>query len=254
MIRFVQPEPSEKLAPHRPLTEFYRRPEERARFVGELFDHSAPDYDWISRALSFGTDRLYRRFALRRAGLQPEMKLLDVATGTGLVAQAAIDLGISPTKLTGVDPSGGMLAENRRRHGIQLVQGFGETLPFRDGSFDFVTMGYALRHVEDLSKLFGEFHRVLRPRGRVLILEITRPSSRPGRALMRLFMARLLPFFARFAARRSESARLIEYFWATIAECVPPAAILSALSSARFEQVKRKTRGNVLSEYVARAA
>jgi len=250
-MKFDPIAPSEKLAPHRPLTEFYRQPSERAQFVSDLFDHSARDYNWISSALSFGSDRFYRRHALRRAGLRPGMKVLDVATGTGLVARAALDLGVSPSDVTGLDPSPGMLAENQRRHPIQLVQSCGETLPFLDRTFDFVTMGYALRHVEDLAKLFGEFRRVLRAQGRVLVLEITRPTSRFGFALMRLFMQRLLPCCARLRAQHPDSARLIEYYWATIAACVPPPVILAALSAAGFNKTERRARGRILSEYAA---
>jgi demethylmenaquinone methyltransferase / 2-methoxy-6-polyprenyl-1,4-benzoquinol methylase len=253
-MKLEQLESPEKLAPHRPLTEFYRQPERRTQFVGELFDRSARDYNWISRVLSFGTDRLYRKHALRCAGLRPGMKLLDVATGTGLMAQAALDLGLSATDVTGVDPSRGMLAENRRRRSVGLIQGFGELLPFRPVTFDFVSMGYALRHVEDLVKLFDEFHRILRPRGRVLILEITRPGSRFGFALMRFFLKKMLPLLIRFVARHPDSARLIEYYWATIAECVPPEVIVSSLSSAGFKEVERRGRGAILSEYVAARA
>ena len=108
-----------------------------------------------------------------------------------------------------------------------------------------------MRHVEDLTKLFGEFHRVLRPQGRVLLLEITRPSSRFGFALMRLFMQKLLPFFVRLGARHPDSARLVEYYWATIVECVPPAVILSALSAVGFKKVRRRASGRILSEYAA---
>ena len=112
---------------------------------------------------SFGSCRAYRKWALRRAGLKPEMQLLDVATGTGLAAQAALDLGLSPSQIVGLDPSAGMLRENQKRRDILLVQGMGENLPFCEGAFDFICMGYALRHVEDLNVLFREFHRVLLP-------------------------------------------------------------------------------------------
>ena len=240
-----------KLVPHRTLTEFYPTPAQRAGFVGDLFDRAARDYDWISGAISFGTDRPYRRSALQRAGLTRHMRTLDVATGTGLVAQAALDLGMAPGNLIGLDPSLGMLAENRRRRSIPLVQGFGERLPFQDSAFDFVVMGYALRHVEDLGKLFSEFHRVLSQQGRVLLLEITRPSSRAGMAFMRFYLGKLLPFLTRLGTRRHDSARLLEYYWATIEECVPPAAILSSFAAAGFSVVERKTRPNILSEYIA---
>src|SRR5688500_3599378 len=81
--------------PHRPLTDFYREAQERPEYIAHLFDCSAAHYDWISAVLAFGTDRFYRRLALKNAGLAPGMRLLDVATGTGLVARAAMDLGLS---------------------------------------------------------------------------------------------------------------------------------------------------------------
>jgi demethylmenaquinone methyltransferase/2-methoxy-6-polyprenyl-1,4-benzoquinol methylase len=238
-----------RLAPHRPLTEFYPSSALRSRYVSDLFDRAARDYDWMSGLLSFGTDRQYRRHALRQAGLKPGLRVLDVATGTGLVAQAALDLGIAPGNLIGLDPSRGMLEENRKRRAFQLVQGFGEALPFKDAMFDFIAMGYALRHVEDLGRLFAEFYRVLSEHGRVLILEITRPSPAAGLGLMRFYMRRVLPFLTRLGTRHRDSARLMEYYWATIAECVPPASILSALAAAGFRNATRRIRGCILSEY-----
>ena len=112
-------------------------------------------------------------------------------------------------------------------------------------------MGYALRHVDDLGRLFCEFHRVLRRPGRMLALEITRPSSRLGFGLMRFYMQRLLPALSRFGARQDDSARLMEYYWATIAECVSPATILEALRGAEFNTVARRTSARSLSEYLA---
>lgn len=241
---------SSELAPHRPLTEFYEEPAGRVHFVADLFDRAAPDYNFLSGALSFWTDRQYRKYALRKAGLQPGMKVLDVASGTGLVAQGALDLGVPRRDLVGLDPSRGMLQENRKERSISLIQGFGERLPFCASTFDFVSMGYALRHVEDLGGLFRELYRVLRAGGRILILEITRPSSRPGFALMRFYMRKLVPFLTRLSRRHDKSARLVEYYWATIAECVLPEVILGALKEAGFTDVARKTTGNILSEYV----
>jgi demethylmenaquinone methyltransferase/2-methoxy-6-polyprenyl-1,4-benzoquinol methylase len=234
------------------LNEFYGTSAERPRFVNELFDQAAPDYDWLSGLLSFGTDRRYRRQALSRAGLKPGMKMLDVATGTGLVVKAALELGLSPADVCGVDPSQGMLEQNRARNPVTLLQGRGEKLPFPDASFDFVSMGYALRHVEDLRLLFRELRRVLRPDGRVLVLEITRPQSRLGFGLMRWFMRSLLPRLVRWRKRSACSARLLEYYWVTIAECVPPAVILDALNAGSWRDVRRVTFGPLLSEYVAR--
>ena len=122
------------LAPHRPLAEFYSAPAARQGFVNNLFDEAAPDYDWVSSMMSFGTDRYYRRDALKRAGLTNGMRLLDVASGTGLMIKAALELGGDPALVTGVDPSQGMLAENRKRNPVTLLEGTGEALPCADSA------------------------------------------------------------------------------------------------------------------------
>jgi len=246
----LEPPGGTPIPPHRPLTEFYRAPDERRQFLNELFDGAAGDYNWMSGALSFWTDRKYRVTALRNAGLRQGMKMLDVATGTGLVVQAALDIGLGVQDIVGLDPSAGMLAENRRTTGVQLIQGRGEALPFADGTFDFLSLGYALRHVEDLMELFGEFRRVLRPGGRVLILEISRPSSRPAFAAMGFYMRRVLPLLMRWRRRPAEASRLLEYYWATISECVPPGVILDALTRTGLQCDRRRFPGGVLNEYL----
>lgn len=244
-------ETTTEVRPHPPLTSFYSAPQERPEYIAHLFNASAAHYDWISAVLSFGTDKMYRREALRKAGLKPGMRLLDVATGTGLVAQAALQLGIPPGDIAGVDPSPGMLGENQRKNPIQLFRGFGEHLPFRDGSFDFISMGYALRHVESLDKLFAEFRRVLRPGGRALVLEISRPDSAAVYSALKLFMGRLLPIVGRYRAKGPELEELMKYYWATIDECVPPAQIVTALEKASFNKVERRRFGPLLNDYYA---
>jgi demethylmenaquinone methyltransferase/2-methoxy-6-polyprenyl-1,4-benzoquinol methylase len=97
MDRSKQPAPvNVGTAPHPVLPEFYSDPGVRPDFINGLFNRSAGHYDWISAVLSFGTDKSYRKNALRHAGLTPAMQLLDVATGTGLVAEAALQLGLPP--------------------------------------------------------------------------------------------------------------------------------------------------------------
>src|SRR5437867_2976853 len=135
------------LAPHPPLTSYYESESQRRRFLDQLFDDLAGHYDSLNALLSLGSGAWYRRGVLRRAGLAPSMRLLDVAVGTGAVARAASGILGAAGHVVGLDPSLGMLRQTRRTTAIRVTQGIAEALPFRDGAFDFVSMGYALRHV-----------------------------------------------------------------------------------------------------------
>jgi demethylmenaquinone methyltransferase / 2-methoxy-6-polyprenyl-1,4-benzoquinol methylase len=243
--------PDNALAPHRHLPEFYASQEQRPEFVMRLFDNTARYYDRISGVLSFGSCKAYRKMALRRAGLVPGMRLLDVATGTGLAAGAALSLGLPPSDIVGLDPSIGMLRENQKLRPVNLVQARGENLPFADNSFDFISMGYALRHVEDLGVLFREFRRVLKPGGRILIMEISRPQSRLGFALARFYIYRVLPLATNFLTGNKETGQLMKFYWTTIAECVPPDVIEGALAAVGLANVNRHRMGTLLNDYSA---
>jgi demethylmenaquinone methyltransferase/2-methoxy-6-polyprenyl-1,4-benzoquinol methylase len=144
-----------------------------------------------------------------------------------------------------------MLAQNRKHYPVTLLEGRGEALPCANEAFDFVSMGYALRHVEDLRQFFGEIKRVLRPGGRLLILEISRPPNALAFHLMRFYMQKIVPRLGWLRRRNQSTKKLMQYYWTTIEECVPPAVILSALEASGFNKVKRTTTGTVLSEYAA---
>jgi demethylmenaquinone methyltransferase/2-methoxy-6-polyprenyl-1,4-benzoquinol methylase len=236
------------LAPHPTLEGHYREPGGRQAYVDSLFDRAAPHYDWICRVMSLGSGARYRRQALERLGVRPGLAVLDVATGTGLVAREAATLA-GGSGVVGLDPSRGMLEEARRRVGVPLVQARGEALPFADARFDALCMGYALRHVPDLHATFREYHRVLRPGGRVLILEISRPASRAGFWLARLYLKRVVPLVTRLGTGSADARRLMDYYWDTIERCVAPERILEALRGAGFE-ASRRVQGGLLSEYV----
>ena len=154
--------PTPAHAPHAPLTEYYDSEAQRAPFLRQIFDSTAPDYDRIERAMAFGSGPWYRRQALLRAGLAPGMRVLDVGTGTGLVAREAVAIVGDPTLVTGVDPSPGMLGAAHLPAGVELKVGGAESIPAATASADFVSMGFALRHVPDLTPAFAEFFRVLR--------------------------------------------------------------------------------------------
>jgi demethylmenaquinone methyltransferase/2-methoxy-6-polyprenyl-1,4-benzoquinol methylase len=239
------------LAPHEPLRDYYADESERGRYLRRIFDATASDYDRIERVLALGTGPWYRRSALQRAGLSTGAQVLDVGIGTGLVAREALRLVGATGSLVGVDPSPGMMGEVRLP-GVELVQGRAEAIPRPDASCDFLSMGYALRHISDVHAAFSEFFRVLRPGGRLVVLEITRPDGRVGMALLRGYMRVFVPLVAKVVARGSDTAELWRYYWDTIEACIPPESVLQALRDAGFEQVQRYTELGVFSEYTAR--
>lgn len=248
----VEPEPEIVHAPHAPLAEYYDGEAERLKFVRRAFDETAVDYDRIERVMAWGSGRWYRRRALVRSGLARGMRVLDVATGTGLVAREAAAIAGDPHLVVGVDPSAGMLRAGSMPEGLVVVQGAGEGLPFRTSSFDFLSMGFALRHLTDLEVVFAEFFRVLKPGATVCILEITRPEGRLTRGLLKTYMHGIIPFAARVVGTRRETATIYRYYWDTIEACVPPASVLGALRHAGFADVKRFVELGIFSEYTGR--
>ena len=234
--------------PHPILRKYYDDERQRQPFVTAMFDRAARHYERVCDLGSFGSSRFYRGWILRRSGVRPGMTLLDVATGTGPVARSAVR--IAGAGVVGLDPSAGMLAEARKTVAAPLVQGQAETLPFRDARFDFVTIGYALRHVADLEVTFREFLRVLKPGGRVLVLEISRPTSPVLAWVLRVHLQTIVPALMRLFARARVKV-LTQYYWDTIAECVPPETILDVMRRTGFTGVERQLRGGLLSEYVA---
>ncbi|MBU1236560.1 MAG: class I SAM-dependent methyltransferase [Gammaproteobacteria bacterium] len=248
-------EPEVVRAPHKPLTDYYADEQERQGFVRDIFDQTAPDYDRIENLLAFGSGPWYRRQALLRAGLQPGMRVVDIGTGTGLTAREAVAIVGDGALVTGVDPSAGMLANAALPAGVSLVDGRAEAIPLPDAGFDFLSMGYALRHVGDLSTACAEFHRVLKPGGRLCLLEITRPESGTGRLLLKGYMRGVVPALATLIGKRKETAQLWRYYWDTIEHCASPASIVATLADAGFTDVRHhvETRAlSVLAEYQAR--
>lgn len=239
---------TKQVAPHPTLPHYYPDLSKREKYVRQLFDETAPWYDMAASMLSFGSGDWYRREAVKRIGLQPGMKLLDLASGTGVVARAATEVTGDPKSIVGADPSIGMLTSGKTSS--VKVQTPAESLPFASGTFDRITIGFAMRHFADLGVVFRECHRVLRPGGKLLIMEITAPEGKLARAFLGAYMGHIGPAILRLRTGNNRAADLFRYYWETTRDCVRPEVIVEALRDAGFADAKRNVEMMVFSEYV----
>lgn len=238
-------------APHAPLTEYYQSEADRRGWVGEQFDKTAADYDRVEKILGLGTGPWYRRQMLEIAGLKPGMRILDVGMGTGLVARQAIAILGDAGLVTGVDPSAGMIRNAKLPAEVKVVEGRAEQIPLPDAGYDFLSMGYALRHVSDMSVAFREFHRVLKPGGKICVMEITPPKGRLGTAILKGYCKYAVPLLARLVAKDKDTAQLWRYYWDTIEACAAPEKVEKTLESAGFVNVRRTVDMGIFSNYLA---
>jgi demethylmenaquinone methyltransferase/2-methoxy-6-polyprenyl-1,4-benzoquinol methylase len=178
----------------------------RKRHALELFAGLPRHYDRVGAALSFGQDPRWRRAMVDRVAAGPDERVLDVATGTGLVAEALVRrYGCA---VVGLDQSPQMLAAARTRLArepalqprVTLVAGEAERLPFADGEFDHLTFTYLLRYVDDPAATLRELARVVRPGGRIASLEFGVPPVRPLRALWTAYTRVGLPALGRLVS------------------------------------------------------
>lgn len=236
------------------LAAYFANEDERRAVTRDMFDQAAPGYDRAEGLTALGSGAWYRREVLRRNGLQAGMTLLDVAAGTGLVTVAGHERVGPAGRVIALDPSPGMLAELRKKVDVETIEAYAESIPLPDDHVDFVSMGYALRHVGDLDRAFSEYLRVLRPGGRVCVMEISRPASRLGRALLRFHIGAVVPVLARLTRSQAEVKRLWEYYGDTIEAAIEPERILDALRRAGFTDVKCSVSLGIFREYTGSKA
>jgi len=208
---------------------------EKRNAVQRMFDRIAPRYDRMNRLISAGLDQRWRRVALERAGVAAGDLVVDLACGTGDLSEAARARG---AQVVGVDFAREMLrGARRRRIDARFVQGDGAALPLRDASATVLCCGFALRNFVSLPEIFGEAARVLRPGGRLVLLEVDRPVNPLVRAGHSLYFDRLVPALGALLSDRAAYA----YLPRSTAYLPPAPALRASLEAAGFERVERRS-------------
>jgi demethylmenaquinone methyltransferase/2-methoxy-6-polyprenyl-1,4-benzoquinol methylase len=174
--------------------------------VATMFNNISAKYDFLNHFLSLGIDKLWRRRAIKELKSLKPKRMLDIATGTGDFALEA--LKINPHNIIGVDISEGMLKVGMEKmkskevdHIISLRLGDSENLPFENEVFDAITVGFGVRNFENLEKGLSEMLRVLKPGGKAVVLEFSKPKSFPIKQLFSFYSNYFIPFFGKLFSK-----------------------------------------------------
>lgn len=190
--------------------------EEKARRVADVFHSVADRYDLMNDLMSFGVHRLWKRFTIALAGARPGNRVLDLAGGTGdLAACFSRDVGATGEVVL-CDINGSMLGRGRERlldeglsGNLRFVQADAEKLPYPDEHFDIVTIAFGLRNVTRKENALAEMNRVLKPGGRLLVLEFSQPVVPGLKPLYDLYSFRALPLMGRLVTGDADSYRYL---------------------------------------------
>jgi demethylmenaquinone methyltransferase/2-methoxy-6-polyprenyl-1,4-benzoquinol methylase len=220
--------------------------EAKARYVNGMFSRIARRYDLMNVIMSLGQDGMWRRFTVRKAHPKPGGLALDVATGTGRIAQ---ELGRHGTRTIGIDFSLAMM-EQGKHDGVGLDEPVyfagadALSLPFADDTFDCVTTGFAMRNVIDIERTFREMRRVVKPGGRVVCLEVGHPRLAVTRFFHGLYTHGVMPLLGKLVAGDSDA---YTYLPSSMGKYPPPPELarIMRVSGLRYVEYKQLTLGAV---------
>lgn len=191
-------------------------PGEKTRRVRGVFDSVAGKYDVMNDLMSFGVHRLWKRFALSQTGLRPGQAALDLAGGTGDLARALTRQVGADGSVVLADINDQMLAVGRQRladagvfGNVRYVQVNAEALPFPDNHFNCITIAFGLRNVTDKHQALASMYRVLKPGGRLLVLEFSRPTAPGLKPVYDWYSFKLLPLMGKLVAQDADSYRYL---------------------------------------------
>ena len=210
--------------------------------VATMFNNISGTYDFLNHFMSLGIDIIWRKKAIRQLKAEQPKSILDVATGTGDFAFEAIKI-LKPNKVTGVDISAGMLEVAKRKirerkleHVFSVRLGDSEKLPFDDNQFDAITVAYGVRNYENLERGLADMRRVLKPGGKIVILEFSKPRRFPVKQLYNFYFKYITPFLGKLF---SKDARAYQYLPESVAAFPDGVAFTQLMERVGFDQTKQ---------------
>ncbi|HEY3700957.1 MAG TPA: ubiquinone/menaquinone biosynthesis methyltransferase [Acidimicrobiales bacterium] len=211
-------------------TDFLPQGAEKSRRVTAMFDAIAPTYDRMNRLMTFGLDRMWRRRTVAALGLPAGATVIDLACGTG---DLCVELGRAELAAFGVDLSAGMLGAAHTL--APLLRGDVDRLPLGKASVDGATCGFALRNLVSLDAFLAELARIVRPGGRIALLEVAEPTNPALRFGHRFYFTEIVP---RLGAALSDGAAY-RYLPRSVAYLPPPESLVAMVAAAGFSDARR---------------
>ena len=221
----------------------YEQEGSKKQQVSQMFDNIAKHYDFLNHFLSLGIDKMWRRKMISElTEVQPKL-ILDVATGTGDVAINTLkQLNISDLRIVGLDISPEMLNVGKKKiitegyaDRIEMIVGDSENLTFNDNKFDAITVAYGVRNFGNLEQGLSEMQRVLKPNGKIIVLEFSRPRTFPIKQLFNFYFKNILPLIGKLT---SKDNRAYSYLYESVQVFPDGQDFLNVLEKTGFKNTK----------------